>query len=170
MAGRKRHTVSVDGDAFIERLNRLFTAVYPPGRGPYRNFEVTQALAGRGYVLSAPYLSQLRRGIRRRPSARTVEMLAEFFGVRTEYFDPDSSYARAIDVELDWLELAHDQSVRELTTALLALDPALRDELLREPTRIASPGSTAPTLTRRKATGLSDKVAVRQLTQATRQS
>lgn len=170
MAGRKRHTAPVDGDAFIERLNRLFTTVYPPGRGPYRNFEVTQALAGRGYELSAPYLSQLRRGLRHRPSARTVEMLAEFFGVHTEYFNPDSSYARAIDIELDWLALAHDQSVRDLTTALLALDPALRDELLREPTHIASTGSTAPTLTRRTVTGLSDTVADRQLPEATHQS
>lgn len=130
MAGMKRRTVSANGDAFAERLNRLFTTVYPPGRGPYRNFEVTQALAGRGHVLSAPYLSQLRRGIRSRPRAGTVEMLAEFFGVQVEYFDAASSYARAVDVELGWLELAHDPSVRELTTALMPLDPAVRDELL----------------------------------------
>lgn len=172
MAGRKRRTVSVDGDAFTERLNRLFTAICPPGRGPYRNFEVTQALAGRGYVLSAPYLSQLRRGLRSSPSARTVEMLAEFFGVHIEYFDTDSSYARAVDAELDWLELAHDQSVRELTTALMALDPVVRDELLEQATNVASPSQTAVTMTRfaGTTTGMSDGMAVRQLTEATQKS
>lgn len=130
MADRKRARVSVDVDAFTERLNRLFAVVYSPGRGPYRNVEVTEALAGRGYQLSAPYLSQLRTGVRSCPSARTVEMLAEFFGVGVEYFDTDSSYARVVDADLDWLDLVHDQSVRELTTALMTLAPAVRDRLL----------------------------------------
>ena len=70
MAARKHRRMSVDVDAFTERLNRLFAVVYPPGRGPYRNVEVTEALAGRGYQLSAPYLSQLRSGVRGGPSSR----------------------------------------------------------------------------------------------------
>ena len=45
MANRNRGRVSVEVDTFVGRLNRLFAVVYPPGRGPYRNFEVTQALA-----------------------------------------------------------------------------------------------------------------------------
>ena len=143
MAARKHRGMSVDVDAFTERLNRLFAVVYPPGRGPYRNVEVTEALAGRGYRLSAPYLSQLRSGVRSGPSARTVEMLAEFFGVRVEYFDTDSSYARAVDADLDWLSVVHDQSVRELTTALIAVAPAVRDQLLDSAPRTTSPDSTA---------------------------
>jgi transcriptional regulator with XRE-family HTH domain len=143
MAGRKRRRVSVDVDAFTERLNRLFAAIYPPGRGPYRNIEVTEALAGRGYRLSAPYLSQLRSGVRSRPSARTVEMLAEFFGVRVEYFDTDSGYARVVDADLAWLNLVHDRNVRELTTALLALAPAERDQLIDSALRATESDSTA---------------------------
>ncbi|WP_155902809.1 XRE family transcriptional regulator [Mycolicibacterium sp. CBMA 226] len=124
---------SVDAATFAERLNRLFAVVYPPGRGPYRNFEVTEALSDRGYRLSAPYLSQLRSGKRACPSLRTAEMLAEFFGVEAEYFDTDTRYARALDIELDWLDLAHDQSVRDLTTALITLTPRQRDEVLGRP-------------------------------------
>jgi transcriptional regulator with XRE-family HTH domain len=132
MVSKKRRQYSVDAATFAERLNRLFATIWPAGRGPYRNFEVTQALARRGYQLSAPYLSQLRSGIRKYPSPRTAEMLAEFFGVEVDYFDPDTSYARALDTELDWLELAHDKTVRELTTALMTLTPGLREELLEQ--------------------------------------
>lgn len=143
MVVRKRRRVSVDADAFTERLNRLFAVVYPPGRGPYRNIEVTEALAGRGYQLSAPYLSQLRSGVRSGPSTRTVEMLAEFFGVRVEYFDTDSSYARAVDADLDWLDVVHDQSVRELTNALMTLAPTVRDQLIDSALHAMSRDSTA---------------------------
>ncbi len=108
MASKKRRQYSVDEASFAERLNRLFVAIRPPGRGPYRSFEVTEALEHRGYRLSAPYLSQLRSGTRTCPSLRTAEMLAEFFGVKVEYFDTNTSYARALDVELDWLQLGHD--------------------------------------------------------------
>jgi transcriptional regulator with XRE-family HTH domain len=130
MDSRKRRQHSVEAATFAERLNRLFAAIRPPGRGPYRSFEVTEALARRGYQLSAPYLSQLRSGTRKCPSPRTAEMLAEFFGVEVEYFDADTCYARALDAELDWLHLAHDATVRELTTALMTLTPNQREELL----------------------------------------
>jgi transcriptional regulator with XRE-family HTH domain len=130
MVSKSRRQYSVDAATFAERLNRLFAVIWPPGRGPYRNFEITQAVARRGHQLSAPYLSQLRSGTRKYPSPRTAEMLAEFFGVEVDYFDPDTSYARALDAELDWLELVHDKAVRELTTALMTLTPGQRDELL----------------------------------------
>jgi len=124
---------------FAERLNNLFASSYPPTRGPYRNCEVTQALARRGYDLSDPYLSQLRRGVRTRPSRLTVHMLAEFFGVRTEYLDgEDSCYTRALESELDWLRLARNQSVREVTTALMTLRPSDREALLDSASSLAN--------------------------------
>lgn len=132
MVSKKRRQYSLDTATFAARLNRLFDTIWAPGRGPYRNFEVTQALDRRGHRLSAPYLSQLRSGIRKYPSPRTAEMLAEFFGVDVDYFDPETSYARALDAELDWLDVVHDKSVRELTTALMALTPSQRDGLLEQ--------------------------------------
>ncbi len=135
MARKKRRQPSVDAATFAERLNRLFTAVYPPGRGPYRNCEVTEALARRGHRMSAPYLSQLRSGVRQGPSPRTAEMLAEFFGVKVDYFDTHAAYADALDVELDWHRLLRDESVRDLTSALMQLTPGVRDGLLEQAER-----------------------------------
>ncbi|MDR3664754.1 MAG: hypothetical protein P4L86_30930 [Mycobacterium sp.] len=75
-----------------------------------------------------------------------MEMLAEFFGIRAEYFDSNTGYARALDVELDWLHLAHDETVRDLTTALMTLTPSLRDELLGPTTAMSqnNRGFSAP--------------------------
>lgn len=53
MVNKTSRQYSVGAATFAERLNRLFAAVWPPGRGPYRSFEVTGALARRGYQLSA---------------------------------------------------------------------------------------------------------------------
>ncbi|RAV07962.1 hypothetical protein DQP55_20520 [Mycolicibacterium sp. GF69] len=85
----------------------------------------------RGLALSAPYLSQLRTGERKRPSEQTVEMIAEFFGIRSEYFtSPESGYGEWLDSELRWLEVAHDPDVRRLTTMLTALDTDTREQLM----------------------------------------
>jgi len=131
---RRRRGVraSVDAGTVAARLNRLFDTVRPPGRGPLRNYEVIGALRVRGIEMSAPYLSQLRSGRRSQPSLDMLRPLADFFGVSVAYFtDADSAYTRYVDAELCWLEVAYDPQVRELTTALLALAPDVRDELLK---------------------------------------
>lgn len=118
-------------DTFAARLNRLFDVVYPPGRGPYRNSEVIQALADRGYTLSAPYLSQLRTGQRTGPSAEMIGQISAFFGIRPEYFaEEDNDYTKKLDSELRWCQIARDDNVRRVVTALLALPPADREVLL----------------------------------------
>lgn len=124
---------TADVGTFADRLNRLFSTVHPPCRGPYTSQEMVGALKLRGLSLSAPYLSQLRNGERTQPSPQTIGMIAGFFGVRTEYFtEPDSGYARHVDDELRWLELTHNPSVRRLTTSLLDLDSDTRDRLLAD--------------------------------------
>jgi hypothetical protein len=63
-----------------------------------------------------------------------VHALAAFFGIRPDYFtDNDSDYTKMLDDELYWLDLAHNPTVRHLTTTLLALPPALRENLLQRP-------------------------------------
>jgi hypothetical protein len=60
-----------------------------------------------------------------------IDLLAEFFGVGSDYLCAvDSAYTRALEEELRWLELARNPAVRDLTTALLALAPPVRDQLL----------------------------------------
>mgnify|MGYP002651623225 CR=1 FL=1 len=116
-------------DSFAAHLNRLFSSIYPPGRGPFTSQELIAALTMRGVLLSAPYLSQLRTGNRTRPSRETMGHLADFFGVKPDYFtDPD--YRAVVDEDLHWLDLAHDPTVRRLTTALNELDAETREQLL----------------------------------------
>lgn len=105
----------------------------PPGREPYSNEEMIAALASHGRKISAPYVSQLRTGQRRRPSQQKVDAIAEFFGVRSSYFaDQPTSYRRAVEADLDGLELARNAGIRELTMALAELEPAVRERLMTE--------------------------------------
>lgn len=118
-------------DSFAARLNRLFSTIYPPGRGPYTGQELVRASNTRGLGLSAPYLSQLRTGERKRPSEQTINLIAEFFGIRGEYFtDPEGSYGQWLDSELRWLDLARNPDVQQLTTMLTELDADTRERLM----------------------------------------
>jgi len=110
-------------------LNRLFATIYPPDRGRFTSQELIQWLERGGMSLSAPYLSQLRTGQRRRPSPEVIELIAEFFGIRADYFT-DSDYRQALDAELDWLDLARNPDVRRLTSLLLELDADSREQFL----------------------------------------
>lgn len=121
----------VRAESFAGQLNRLFDTIYPPGRDAYTSMELVEWAAGRGLRLSAPYLSQLRTGARSRPSESTVELIAAFFGIASEYFtDPEGRYREALDAELNWLELAHDPDVRRVTSMLADLPAASRDQLM----------------------------------------
>lgn len=140
---RRRQPVQLlDSDTFAARLNRLFDTVYPPGRGPFTGSELVRALSDQGLKLSAPYLSQLRTGQRAQPSQQTVELIAGFFGVRSDYFTgEDGTYLRRLEDELDWLELARDPAVRRLTTALLELSPENRELALASVEQAANESS-----------------------------
>lgn len=127
------HAAPAPSGTFAARLNRLFAVVHPPDRGPYTNQDVIQILAMRGTRISATYLSQLRTGQRRKPSKQKIEAIAGFFGVRTDYFtDRDEAYRRAVEADLDALELAHDPGVRLLLTALTSLPPAVRERVMTQ--------------------------------------
>lgn len=120
-------------DTFAARLNRLFATVYPPGSEPYSNEGVIQALASRGTKMSAPYLSQLRTGQRCRPSKQKIAGIAEFFGIHPDYFTGrDESYRRAVEDDLDVLELARNPGARVLTIALAQLEPSMRERVMAE--------------------------------------
>ncbi len=121
----------VAADSFAARLNRLFDTIYPPGRGPYASSELVRAVECRGMELSAPYLSQLRSGRRENPSLETMELIAEFFGIRSDYFTGrDEAYRRRLEEELDWIDLSRNPDVRRLASALIELPPGRREQLL----------------------------------------
>ena len=75
-----------DANDFGRRLNHLFLVRHPEGRDSYTLREVAASCRRVGVPLSASYLSQLRRGTRRRPSAEKVAAIASVFGVDWSYF------------------------------------------------------------------------------------
>ena len=113
---------------FTARLNRLFDAVYPPGRGPHTSAELIAALDAQGTLISAPYLSQLRKGTRANPSKEMLEGIAAFFRVSPAYFT-DDWYFRVMDKELTILSAMRDHEVRRVADRFVGLSPSAIDEL-----------------------------------------
>jgi hypothetical protein len=76
---------------FGERLEYLFRTVHPEGRRPFSLEEVASGIVAQGNEpVSAAYIWALRKGQRDNPTVKTVEALAQFFGVPTAYFFEDT--------------------------------------------------------------------------------
>lgn len=116
------------------RLQRLFE-VTRPGHEPsraWRNSEVVAACRANGRELSESHLSELRRGVKRNPTMRTLQALAWFFDVRSAYFTDDQVAAEverdladrenALQAQLD----AQRQADQEVTDAARELQEAMR--------------------------------------------
>jgi transcriptional regulator with XRE-family HTH domain len=115
-------------DTFTTRLARLFDSVYPPGRGPHTSAELLTALDAQGIHISAPYLSQLRRGTRANPSEAMIEGIAAFFRVSPAYFT-DEWYFRMIDKELAVFAAMRDNDVRRVADRVAGLSAAAVDQV-----------------------------------------
>ncbi|HEU0191578.1 MAG TPA: transcriptional regulator [Mycobacterium sp.] len=114
---------------FAARLNRLFEAVYPPGRGPHTSAEVIAALRSEGITMSAPYLSQLRSGNRTNPSTATMAALANFFRIKSAFFTDDEYFER-LDTELSWLASVREEGIRRIATRVIGLSPEAQSDIL----------------------------------------
>jgi ESX-1-secreted protein regulator len=98
--------------SLADRLDRLFHAVHPAGRGEYSYEEVATAIREQGVMISHTYIWQLRKGMRDNPTKRHLEALAQFFGVQPAYFlDEDTA---AVDDQLELLAALRDESVRNV--------------------------------------------------------
>jgi transcriptional regulator with XRE-family HTH domain len=96
--------LSSQRDSLADKLNRLFTTVYPAGRGtPYSNKEVASAIRAAGGAISDVYIWQLRTGRRENPTRDHLAALANFFGVSPAYFFDEDTAART-DADLDTLD------------------------------------------------------------------
>jgi hypothetical protein len=98
----------VVSETFSALLNHLFNTAYPPGRGPHTSAELVAGLANQGIQISAPYVSQLRSGVRTRPSWPTIEGIAKFFRVSPAYFT-DDYYRQLVDEDLSLLAAMRDE-------------------------------------------------------------
>ena len=114
MPGQTRQPVP----SLAEKLDRLFRAARPAGRGEYSYQEVADAIrAEGGPTISATYLWQLRKGLRDNPTKNHLSALARFFGVSPAYFFDDGA-AEVVEAQLSLLAAMRDASVR--TVALRA--------------------------------------------------
>jgi transcriptional regulator with XRE-family HTH domain len=104
--------------SLAEKLDRLFRAARPAGRGEYSYQEIADAIrAEGGPTISATYLWQLRKGLRDNPTKNHLSALARFFGVSPAYFFDDDA-AEVVEAQLSLLAAMRDASVR--TVALRA--------------------------------------------------
>ena len=69
-------------NTFQARLNELFAA----SQTRLTNLRVVKDLLTQDFRISAPYLSQLRTGVRDNPSGEVIAALAEYFSVSPDYF------------------------------------------------------------------------------------
>ncbi len=114
MPGEVRRSPS----SLASKLDRLFAAVRPGGRGEYSYQEVADSIRSEGGpTISATYLWQLRKGLRDNPTRNHLAALARFFGVSPAYFF-DEDTAEVVDAQLSLLAAMRDNSVR--TVALRA--------------------------------------------------
>ena len=136
---------SGDSPGLGDRLNRLFDVTGPatvPERA-WRNSEVAAVCRAHGRELSESHLSELRRGVKRNPTLRTLETLAWFFGVPVSFFTDAGEHdveqeLRARREKRDAEKLARE----EARAAALELQEALRRSGV---TRTASRGLQAST-------------------------
>ena len=110
MPGEVRRSPS----SLAAKLDKLFQAVRPGGRGEYSYQEVADAIrGGGGPTISATYLWQLRKGLRDNPTRNHLAALARFFGVSPAYFF-DEDAAEVVDAQLSLLAAMRDASVRSV--------------------------------------------------------
>jgi transcriptional regulator with XRE-family HTH domain len=115
--------------SLAEKLDRLFDAVHPAGRGPYSNEEVAAAIQEQGGpTISGTYIWLLRKGQRDNPTKKHLEALSNFFGVPPAYFF-DDEIAGPLGAELDLLVALRDASVRDIALRVAELSPDSLDAI-----------------------------------------
>ncbi|MDQ3702482.1 MAG: helix-turn-helix domain-containing protein, partial [Chloroflexota bacterium] len=104
-----------------QKLDHLFHAVHPRGRGEYSLEEVAEGIRGRGGpTISATYIWQLRKGLKDNPTKKHLEALADFFGVSPLYFFDDEAAAQ-IESEIELLVTLRDAPVRYIAMRSVGL-------------------------------------------------
>ncbi|WP_181992028.1 MULTISPECIES: helix-turn-helix domain-containing protein [unclassified Rhodococcus (in: high G+C Gram-positive bacteria)] len=130
-----RHVSDENKNTFQVRLNELFAASNPQPT----NGAVARAFLDRGCRISAPYLSQLRSGVRTSPSDDVVTALANYFGVSSDHFFTSCWAGDRTLIEKDdakIVELLCDSAFRELLRAANGLSTTSLELLLNIATKL----------------------------------
>jgi transcriptional regulator with XRE-family HTH domain len=107
-----------------EKIDRLFTAIRPEGRREYSYEEVSAGIRQRGITpVSNTTLWELRTGKLDNPKMRTIEALADFFGVPITYFFANEPEAARLYAQLALLPAHQDSNVQRIALRAADLSP-----------------------------------------------
>ena len=117
-----------DVTLFADLLNKLFEKSGRSGGIPYTAGQVAAALQEDGLTVSESLITRLRAGAGDVPSLQTVDALAYFFNVDSDYFSAGANSAEVVDSRPNDV---HRLAEAELTSALSsALSPAPRVQVI----------------------------------------
>lgn len=96
------------------KLNKLFQTMRKPSEPTLSNAAAAEAITRQtGVSISAPYLWQLRQGMKSNPTVAHLRAIAEFFGVTPSYLI-DPGIDPKIDEQLNLLAALRDAGIRDL--------------------------------------------------------
>ncbi|SFO40393.1 hypothetical protein SAMN05216207_10529 [Pseudonocardia ammonioxydans] len=117
---------------FAGQLRRLIAVLHPPGQPPLSDRAIASRVRETGGSISAAYVAELRKGIKKHPGLQHVQQLARAFGVSAGYFTDPEVYER-VSEELDRIEQINSQGdnaeLVELATRMASLSDSDRDAL-----------------------------------------
>lgn len=111
------------------KLNKLFQTMRKPSQPTLSNAAAAEAITRQtGVSISAPYLWQLRQGMKSNPTVAHLRAIAEFFGVTPSYLI-DPGIDPKIDEQLNLLAALRDAGIRDLALRANGLTPEAIDSL-----------------------------------------
>ncbi|MGX1778644.1 helix-turn-helix domain-containing protein [Nocardia brasiliensis] len=129
-------------DNFASRLTSLFKQWEVTHGQRLSNRELARRLATIGQPMSSAYLSQLRRGIRTKPSNSVVSRLAEFFDTSPEYLQFGVGDTSTPDI--DKINKIADPGLRRLLSAADGLSDHTVQLLITIAGKLQSTGTCQP--------------------------
>jgi transcriptional regulator with XRE-family HTH domain len=102
------------------RLNYLFATVHAPGAKPYFAADAARWIQNKhgADAISSVYINKILSGERLEPSPRYLHLLAEFFGVKSEFFlesDPPELDGAELDAKMRRRSDKVESMIRRMT-------------------------------------------------------
>ncbi|MFE3055074.1 helix-turn-helix domain-containing protein [Nocardia sp. NPDC059239] len=114
---------------FGRRLNALFDQWAQQHHERLTNHRLVAELDRRGFSVSEPYLSQIRRGRRSHPSSALAAALIDFFGVDPDYFGDGTTHCDATNNNTIIADI-HGDTLRQLLSTAAELSADFLDYLI----------------------------------------
>lgn len=106
---------------FAQRLDHLMRTLPDPDGNSWTNTRMAAVLQGLGVSASAPYISQLRSGVKTNPAASYVGAFADALKVPVTYFYAQDT--SVFDREMEIVSAIRDDGVEEVAILARGLGP-----------------------------------------------